>query len=291
MSAGEAARPDVASGALPFRTAAVLGLGLVGGSLARDLAALGVRVLGGDADPEVPERALEAGVVAAPLDLALAALDEAEVVVLAVPVDAVRALLPSVAAAAPPGALITDVGSTKAAIVRAAEEAGIGARFVGSHPLAGDHRSGWGASRTGLFRGARTYLCPAASAAPGALASAEALWRAVGSTTMVMGAEEHDRTMAWVSHLPQAASTALAAVLAAGGYPRAGLGRGGQDGTRLAGSAPSVWAPIALDNARELAPALEALEGALAALRGALVRGDRGAAEVFFARGRDWFER
>ena len=290
MSAGARTRPARDPEATPFRTAAVLGLGLVGGSLARDLAALGVRVLGWDADAGAVAGALDAGVISAPVGPGLEGLDGAEVVILALPVDATRHLLGAVAAATAATALITDVGSTKAGIVDAAEAAGLGSRFVGAHPLAGDHRSGWGASRTGLFQGARTYLCPAADATSDSLATAEALWRAVGSDTMVMGAEEHDRAMAWVSHLPQAASTALAAVLAGAGHPRAALGPGGRDTTRLAGSAPSMWVPVVLENAGELVPALQALEAALAHFRGALERGDRIAVEAFFAAGRGWFE-
>lgn len=290
MSTAAWTRPDGGSDPIPFRTAAVLGLGLVGGSLARDLAALGVRVLGWDADAGAVGGAREAGVISASVGRGLEGLDEAEVVILAVPVDVTRHLLGAVAAAAAATALITDAGSTKAGIVRAAEAAGIGSRFVGAHPLAGDHRSGWAASRPGLFRGARTYLCPAGGATSRSVATVEALWRAVGSDTMLMGAEEHDRAMAWVSHLPQAASTALAAVLAGAGHPRTALGPGGHDTTRLAGSAPSMWTPVALENAGELVPALKTLEAALARFRGALARGDRSAVEAFFARGRDWFE-
>lgn len=290
MSAAARTRPSEDPEAIPFRTAAVLGLGLVGGSLARDLAALGVRVLGWDEDASTLARAQEEGVVSVRLGPGLEGLDEAEVVILAVPVDAARHLFGSVAAAAATTALITDVGSTKAGIGRAAEAAGLASRFVGAHPMAGDHRSGWEASRTGLFRGARTYLCPAAGATPGAVATAQSLWRAVGSDTMLMGAEEHDRAVAWVSHLPQAASTALAAVLDGAGHPRAALGPGGRDATRLSGSAPSMWAPIALENAGELVPALQALEAALARFRDALARGDRRAVEAFFSRGRDWFD-
>lgn len=291
MSRAAGTLPVVKPDAIPFRTAAVLGLGLVGGSLAREMAALGVRVLGWDTDTGAVAGAREAGVISDLVGPGLQGLDEVEVVILAVPVDATRHLLGAVAAAAAATALITDVGSTKAGIVGAAEAAGIGSRFVGAHPLAGDHRFGWAASRTGLFRGARTYLCPARGAAPEAVATAEALWRAVGSDTMLMGAGEHDRAMAWASHLPQAASTALAAVLAGAGHPRAALGPGGRDTTRLAGSAPSMWVPIALENAEELVPALQALEAALAQFRGALTRGDRSAAEAFFAAGREWFER
>lgn len=277
-------------GDLPFRSVAVVGLGLVGGSLARDLSALGIRVVGHDADPRTVEQAVEAGVVSAPVADGLEELGGADVVVLAVPVDGIRALLPRVAAAAGDAVLVTDVGSTKGSIVAAAEACGLGRRFVGAHPLAGDHRSGWPASRPGLFRGATTYLAPARPASPVALAAAQALWRAAGSRPIVMAADEHDGLMAWASHLPQAAATALAVTLAGGGHRRAALGRGGQDATRLAGSSPGMWVPLALDNAVPLAGAVAAMEQALAGLRHALVAQDRAAVERFFSQGKDWFD-
>lgn len=138
----------------PFGSVAILGLGLIGGSLARDLAARGVRVLGWDRDEAVVRAAAEQGIVEPLSD------DAPEIVVFAVPVIAARELLGELRDELHGARLITDVGSTKRSIVKQAEALGLGARFVGSHPLAGDHRAGWNASRTGLFAGARVFLSP-----------------------------------------------------------------------------------------------------------------------------------
>ena len=272
-------------------TVAVLGLGLVGGSLARDLAARGVRVVGYDRDPAAVDAARRAGAVDVAADESLTHLAAADVVVLAVPVTAAPALLerarPHLAAAR----LVTDVGSTKRTIVACAERLGLGARFVGSHPLAGDHRSGWAASRAGLFAGARTYLCPAAGAGADSVSLARALWAAVGAHTEVVDAAAHDARLALTSHLPQLASSAVARVLAAARVERAELGPGGRDVTRLAGSSPEVWAAIAVDNAAPLAAALRALAAELEAVRAAVERGDAAALLEALRAAREWFER
>ena len=133
---------------------AILGLGLIGGSIARDLAARGVRVFGFDRDRRRAVAARRAGAIGLVMHEDLEQLRDARTVILAVPVDAAAELLTRVAPLLARARLITDVGSTKRAIVARAESLGLGARFVGSHPLAGDHRSGWAASRSALFRGA-----------------------------------------------------------------------------------------------------------------------------------------
>lgn len=272
------------------RTAAVLGLGLIGGSLARDLAARGVRVLGHDRDAEALRRAEAAGVVHAALDDSLEGLEAAEVAVLAVPVAAAPALLETALPRLGGARLVTDVGSTKRGIVSAAETMGIGTRFVGAHPIAGDHRSGWDASRAGLFLDTRVYLSPAPSSLPEARVLAEALWRWVGSAPEMVDAEVHDRRLAWTSHLPQAVSTALALALAEGGVSRETLGSGGRDLTRLAGSSPEMWTGIALENAAELAVAAVRVEGQLRRLREALAASDAEGLLRYFEEGRAWFE-
>jgi prephenate dehydrogenase len=271
-------------------TIAVLGLGLIGGSLARDLAAAGARVLGHDADDATLAAAREAGVVAEALDDELEGLEAAEVAVLAVPVAAAPALLARAAPRLAGARLVTDVGSTKRAIVAAAAETGLADRFVGGHPLAGDHRSGWSATRTGLFRGMPVYLCPSPASSPAAVARAVELWCAVGAVPETVDAESHDRRVAWTSHLPQAASSALARALAAAGVPRAGLGPGGRDVTRLAAGSAAMWCGIALENAAELDRALAALGAEVDRLRAALRAGDRDAVHAWFADGRRWTE-
>jgi prephenate dehydrogenase len=289
---------------------AIVGVGLIGGSLARDLAALGAHVMGFDADAETLGAAMDAGAVhealpagpareagggitGAGVDLHALASASLDALVLAVPVEVA---VPLLAAAAPhlgDVPLVTDVGSTKASIVDAASGLGLGERFVGSHPLAGSHLSGWGASRPGLFRGNRVYLCPSAEGGHeageepgrGALRRAHALWTSVGAVPQILDSVSHDRLLAWTSHLPQATSTALARALAGAGVGVGDLGPGGSDMTRLAASSPSLWTGIALDNAEALSAGLAALERELAELRASLRARDRDAVQEFFAGG------
>jgi prephenate dehydrogenase len=270
-----------------FRTAAVVGLGLIGGSVARGLAAAGARVLGWDRDPGTVRDALAEGIAA--LGEAFEGIEAAELVVLAVPVDGAGDLLARLAPRLGGALLVTDVGSTKSSVVRAADAAGIGDRFVGSHPLAGDHRSGWGASRAELFRGARVFLTPTATTTDAALGHAEALWRELGAAPELIDAGEHDLRLAATSHLPQLAATALAAVLAGRGVGRGELGPGGRDMTRLAGSSPEMWTAIAGDNAVPLAAVVAELERRLGEVRQALDAGDHESLRRFFERGKRWF--
>lgn len=267
-------------------TAAILGLGLMGGSLARDLVARRVRVLGYDADPGVLHAALGDGVLHGTLDDSLAGLDEAGLVVVATPVDAVASLLSRLAPRLSAEAFVTDVGSTKQAIVEHAEGAGLGERFVGSHPLAGDHRSGWGATRDGLYAGVRVFITPGPRSAPAAVEAIEGLWTALGAACTRIGAEEHDRRMAWASHLPQVASSAVAGALWPAGLTPGDLGPGGRDVTRLAASSPEMWAAICLANAAHLEPAVAAVSERTERFLTALRARDADALLDFFRAGR-----
>lgn len=264
-------------------TVAVLGLGLMGGSLAHDLAGRGIRVLGWDRDAAVVRRAVAAR-IAEPLTRS----ETPDVLVLALPVMAARELLFHLADRWAGVRLITDVGSTKQSIVALAEKVGIGDRFVGSHPLAGDHLSGWEASRTGLFAGARVFVSPAPSATGEAIALADHLWRLVDARPETLDAGEHDRRLAWSSHLPQLMASVLGGVLADAGVERAELGPGGRDMTRLAGSSPAMWTDIGIDNADHLVPALAAAEARLRELRSALSHGDPAPLTELLTAARDW---
>jgi prephenate dehydrogenase len=275
-------------------SAAVIGLGLIGGSVARDLAARGVRVYGFDADPAQLAAAVGDGVVAESLDASLAGVRDVELVVIAVPVDAalsvLRTIAPAVRALGARTTLVTDVGSTKGKIVALAAEVGIGPLFVGSHPMAGDHRSGWSASRDGLFQDAPVYLCPSVDASPSAVAMANALWADLGATTIDIDAAEHDRKLAWTSHLPHIIAATLGLALACGGVTRDDLGPGGRAMTRIAGSSPGMWTAIAMENAAAIDETLAAAERELARFRSALRRCDEAAVRAQFADAREWFD-
>ena len=273
------------------RTVAVIGVGLIGGSLARDLAAAGMRVLAYDRDAERVRAAMDSGVVVGAFDGTFSGVSGAETIVIALPVDAAIDALHRLAPHASGARLIMDVGSTKRGIVAAASAVGVAPRFVGSHPMAGDHRYGWEASRAGLFRDARVYLCPPREATSDAVSRASDLWRGLGAHPTVVEAAEHDRILAWTSHLPHVLSAALALALARAGLDRASLGPGGRDVTRLAGSSPEMWTAILRENAAEIDAALSAAELELAAFRHASrhAAADPEVLHARFAAARDWF--
>jgi 3-phosphoshikimate 1-carboxyvinyltransferase len=271
------------------RRVSVVGLGLMGGSLARALAVRGVQVIGYDRDPASLQAALAEGMVHEALDASLNGIENSDVVVLATPVAATANLLTRLSDRLTGPSLIMDVASTKKRIVAAAEAAGLGPRYVGAHPLTGSHRSGWGASRESLFEQARVFLCPSPSTTPQTLQLAESFWRALRAGVEVLDAEVHDEQMAWRSHLPQAVSTALALSLRQANVPRSALGPGGRDMTRLAGGDPDLWTGIVGDNAPAILEALSAMEQQLRLFRDRLAAGEDGVRECF-ADGRDWFD-
>ncbi|CAN5848831.1 prephenate dehydrogenase/arogenate dehydrogenase family protein [soil metagenome] len=272
----------------PPRRVAVIGLGLIGGSLTRDLAAREIHVLGYDRDSATLRSAREAGHLRTALDASLKGLRDVDVVVLAVPVTAAPAVMEAALPHLSSTALITDVGSTKRAIVEAAERLKVAERFVGSHPLAGDHLSGWAASRSGLFHGARTYLCPTLHTTEETARLAEWLWTTVGAAPEWLSAAEHDRRLAWTSHLPQITATALALALDSAGITRADLGPGGRDTTRLAASSAEMWTAIARENRDNIAEAVAALEHRLRRFREALQGAETAEIHLHFLEGAAW---
>jgi prephenate dehydrogenase len=238
-------------------TVAIVGLGLVGGSLARALSRRGWRVLGVD-KPSVLRKARAAGAIEAGILWLERAAREADIVVLAAPPQANLRLLERLAALGT-AAVVTDVGSVKGAICREARRLGL-RRFVGGHPMAGTEASGFGASTADLFHGRPWVMMPAERAASQRV---RALVRAVGARPVVMTASVHDRSVAFLSHAPQIASWAIQAAVdcdpVARRYRRI-AGPGFQDMTRLARSPRSLWREILSQNRDEIARALKALE-------------------------------
>lgn len=261
----------------------------MGGSLAQALAARGTRVLGADRDAATLKAAVATGTLTSLPDN-LAGLEEADIVVLATPVDVICASLAEVARCAGPAAVITDVGSTKAAVLEAAARAGVAHRFVGGHPLVGSHRSGWDASHADLYSGATVFVSPGSTTEHRALQQVCTLWESLGATCRTVSASEHDRRMAWVSHLPQVVASAAGAAIGAAGYSANDLGRGGQDVTRLAASDVGMWTAVARTNREHLTEAIRALVAKLEALDEALTRDDLDRIVAFFREGRDWRE-
>jgi prephenate dehydrogenase len=245
-------------------TVAVVGLGLVGGSLARALTAAGYRVIGHDR-AAVMRAASAAGAVAVAAPSLGEAVADADVVVLAASPRTNRRLLPEAARAARAGAVLTDVGSVKRGICADARRRGI-ARFVGGHPMAGRETSGFAASRPDLFRDRWWILTPDSGFAPAALRTVRALVRAAGARPIVMKPAEHDRAVAYLSHVPQVLAWALLAAARSDKVASRRLAVAGpafRDMTRLAGSPRPLWREILHENRVEVRQALAALRRAL----------------------------
>ncbi|PYN74068.1 MAG: prephenate dehydrogenase/arogenate dehydrogenase family protein [Candidatus Rokuibacteriota bacterium] len=260
---------------------AIVGVGLLGGSVAKAARAGGLarRIVGVGRDIARLQPAIDDG----SLDVATIELEtgvrEADFILLAAPVLAIEGLLERMWRAAPDGTVITDVGSTKRNIVRAAER--LAARrplaFVGSHPLAGSEQSGYGVARADLFRGATVVVTPTEGTELGALKRVTEFWEALGARVSSLDPEAHDRTVAAISHLPHLIACAL--VDGAGRVEPAALelaARGFRDTTRIAAGDPDVWTEIFLANRDALSASVGAFREALADLQRAI---DAGAPE------------
>jgi prephenate dehydrogenase len=235
---------------------AIAGLGLVGGSLARALSALGHQVVGVDRRLAAA-RARRAGAIAEIGGSIETAAEHAQVVVLAAPPRANVVLLERLARVAKPGLVVTDVGSVKAEICRVAKRLSVGG-FVGGHPMAGNAGRGFGASNASLFRG-RPWILTGGS--PAAVARVRRIVRAVGAKPSSMSPQAHDRTVAFLSHVPQVVAWGLLGAASRDRVARRHLalsGPGFEDMTRLAGSPRALWDEILAGNQREVARALAA---------------------------------
>ena len=268
----------------PFESIAIVGLGLIGGSIA-----LGVRerwpesrVFGVDSEAVVAH-ALGAGAVERGFD-SVGALPDTSLIVLAAPVRQNIALLRQIKRPA----IATDVGGTKRDIVSAARALSPGTTFVGGHPLGGGERGGFAFARPDLFAGRPWIFTPDGDDSGDAVERLSRFVTGLGARPCILSAEEHDRVMAYVSHLPQLAASALMeAVGAAAGIEGLRMaGRGLVDTTRLASSPADVWRDICLTNADALGDALDCLIARLTQLRGDLRHGE--AIEAIFSAAAKW---
>jgi prephenate dehydrogenase len=272
----------------PCRTATIIGVGLLGGSLGLALKARGLAacVHGVGRRRESLAVAERLGAIdTAFLDPAEAVAD-ADLVVICTPANLVAPMLDAVVPRCRPAALITDVASTKAAICAHADGfTGDGPCFVGSHPMAGSERFGPEHADPRLYEGAWTIVTPTGASHPEAVARTESLWRAVGCTVAHMEPAAHDAVVARTSHLPHIAAACLAQVAAENHPPSAAAGKGFRDTTRIAAGRPSVWRDICLTNREAILAALAAFDARVAEARKALEAGDAAALEAFFAGG------
>lgn len=265
----------------PFGSVAIVGLGLIGGSIALAIRENwpSMRVVGVDSQ-SVVAHALGSGAIDRAVD-AVAGLPETDLVILAAPVQQNVALLADVGRAlAGAATVVTDVGGTKRSIVEAAR-ALPDVTFVGGHPLGGGERGGFAFARADLFRGRPWIFTPdgtdvgAGFSQPEGMERLKAFASGLGAQPATMTPDEHDRLMAYVSHLPQLVASALMEVVGsastADGLRMAGKGL--FDTTRLASSPADVWRDICATNADAIGPALDRLIERLTELRADLGRG------------------
>ena len=278
---------------LPFARVAIVGLGLIGSSVARAVrhAMPTVRLSGYDADPAVRDTAIRLGLVDDVADQAGAAVTDADLVVLCVPVGAIGAVAGELAADLPSDVIVTDVGSCKTEVARALAEAIPGVAVVPAHPVAGTERSGPEAGFATLFAGRWCILTPAADADPVAVARVGEFWRRLGADVEVMTPEHHDRVLAVTSHLPhliaysivgtasdlEAVTESEVIKYSAGGF---------RDFTRIAASDPTMWRDVFLSNREAVLEMLGRFSEDLAQLQRAIRWGDGDALFDLFTRTR-----
>ncbi len=262
-----------------IRRLSLVGLGLLGGSVAKAARAEGLadEIVAVGRERERLEPALRDGVV----DRISTRLEEgvagSDFCLLATPVATLTALLPAVWPALPADAVLTDVGSTKASIVEAAEALGRvrPLAFVGSHPMAGSEQSGYRVSRRDLFHGATVILTPTERTDSHAVKRVGAFWEALGGRLVILDPVTHDRATAAISHLPHLVADALVdAVVRMDPRFFEVAGRGFRDTTRIAASDPRVWREIFQENRAGLTEALTSFRAALDELERLLAVGD-----------------
>ncbi|PYR80400.1 MAG: hypothetical protein DMF86_00805 [Acidobacteria bacterium] len=274
-----------------FERVAIVGFGLIGGSIglaarARWPTSLVIAV----DNKAVIEEAMRRGAADVGGD-SLVMAGEADLVILAAPVLRNIALLRDLPEYLERPAIVTDVGSTKRAIVDAARGLPSHLTFVGGHPFAGAARGGFRFAQDALFNARPWFLTPADSVPGDAVQRLSDFIRELGGEPVVTSADAHDRLLAYLSHLPQLAASALMQVIgaAAGEDGVAFAGRGLSDTTRLASSPPDIWRDIASTNADEIGAALDVLIAQLQKLRGDLTAGNR--LEEIFREAARWREK
>lgn len=277
---------------------ALLGIGLMGGSLARALRRAGAvgEIVGCARNTADLGTAVELGVIDRWTTDPAEAVAGADVVMVAVTLGATEQILAKAAPALEPDAVVTDVGSTKGSVVAAARRV-LGpaiARFVGGHPIAGSERTGVEASFADLYVNHRVILTPLPENDLQAVAKVRAMWESCGAIVTEMDVAHHDEVLAATSHLPHMLAYALVDALvgmstsgeifdyAAGGF---------RDTTRIAASSPEMWRDIALANAPAVLAMCDRFEATFGAVRAAIAAGDGEALRTIFARAKAARER
>jgi prephenate dehydrogenase len=266
---------------LPAFSICIVGLGLMGGSLALALrdqpapAALPIARIVGVSRSQATLDAALAAVDVATTDLA-AGVAEADLIVLAAPVRTILRLLPEVGRAARPGVLVLDMGSSKAQICAAMADLPAGLQPVGAHPMCGKEIAGFAAAEAGLYRDRTFVLCPLPRTAPAALETARSLALAVGGRPLVIEPAAHDRAVAAISHLPYAVAATVVGTVAAADDPLAWrlAASGFRDTTRVAASDVAMMLDTLLTNRAAVLAWVDEFAAQWAALRAELAAED-----------------
>ena len=278
---------------------AIVGVGMIGGSLALGLKQAGAvgMVVGVDRSLENLQQAQTLGIVDVIADNIEHAVTGADIVLLAVPVGQMAAVMEDIAPYLKPDTIVTDAGSTKQDVVGLMQQhlAGNLANCVPAHPIAGAELSGAGAARADLYRNKKLVITPLAATAAVAVDRIAAMWQCCGAQTSVMSAGEHDAIFAAVSHLPHLLAYSLVDMIAqrdnaaqlfsfaAGGF---------RDFTRIAGSSPEMWRDIAIANRSAILDELQTFQQQLEYLRAALFDQDTVTLMELFSRAQqsrlDW---
>ena len=269
----------------------VVGLGLIGGSMARDLKAqINVNVFGVDSNVAHANRAMELDLVHDMLTLGDATL-ESDVIIVATPVDVIEYLLPQILDTVGPDTVVIDVGSTKSDICQCVRNHPKRDQFVAAHPLAGTEFSGPDAALKGLFNDAKNIICEKEMSSEKSLNTAMKVFNSLGMITLFMSAEEHDRHLAYVSHLSHVTSFSLGLTvleiekdekqifnLASTGF---------RSTSRLAKSNPQTWKAIFGKNRKYLGEALDGYIKTLTEFRKAIGENDLEKMEGFMKEAND----
>ncbi len=269
----------------------IIGVGLIGGSLARDLRREGLvgEVVGASRTTSNLKRALELGVIDRYDTNIAAAVKEADMVVVAVPLGAMTDIFRALRGKLDDGAVVTDVGSAKGSVLEAATDAfgEVPGFLVPAHPIAGTEHSGVDASMEGMFKDRMVILTPAPETRADAAQKVKSMWQGTGAKIIEMSASHHDEVLAATSHLPHMLAYTLVDVLgrmeerveifrfAAGGF---------RDFTRIASSDPQMWHDICFANRDALVHALEHFSDDLNQAIDAIRRGDSEAIKALFTR-------
>jgi prephenate dehydrogenase len=272
-----------------FNKVTIIGVGLIGGSLARVLKEKGLarEITGAGRSRETLELALRLGVIDHMGNGMRHAVENADLVVLASPVGTFEAVAGEIGPHLKKGAILTDVGSVKGNLVRALEEfLPAGVPYVPGHPIAGKEKHGVSEASGSLFQGAKCILTPTEKTDRQALETVKALWQAAGANVVLMNPDVHDHIFSAVSHLPHAAAYAMVNTVAEFNEGTENYitfsGAGFRDFTRIAASSPEMWRDICLLNGPNLVEMIERYQVSLNNIKKAIKHKDGGKLEKLF---------